>query len=58
MRRQQKAGASLRGIAAQLNQRQVETKQGGRWYASTVKYVLENPLYQAACKEKGEGERT
>ena len=48
MRRQRKAGTSLRGIAARLNQREVETKKGGRWYASTVKYLLENPLYQAA----------
>lgn len=48
IRRKRKAGRSLRGIAAQLNQREVETKKGGRWYASTVKYLLENPLYQAA----------
>ncbi len=48
IRRKRKAGRSLRWIAAQLNQREVETKKGGRWYASTVKYLLENPLYQAA----------
>ncbi len=48
IRRKRKAGRSLRWIAAQLNQREVETKKGGRWYASTVNYLLENPLYQAA----------
>lgn len=40
------AGWSLRKIAAELNKRGVPTKQGGRWYASTVRYLLQNSLYQ------------
>ncbi len=40
------AGWSLRKIAAELNKRGVPTKQGGQWYASTVKYILENSLYR------------
>jgi len=40
------AGWSLRKIAAELNKQGVPTKQGGQWYASTVKYILENSLYR------------
>lgn len=40
------AGWSLRKIAAELNRRGVPTKQGGQWYASTVRYLLQNNLYQ------------
>lgn len=38
-------GAKLREIAAELNADRVPTKRGGRWHASTVRYVLKNPLY-------------
>ncbi len=40
------AGWSLRKIAGELNRRGIPTKQGGRWYASTVRYLLQNSLYQ------------
>jgi len=40
------AGWSLRKIASELNRRGIPTKQGGRWYASTVRYLLQNSLYQ------------
>ncbi|MEE8117872.1 MAG: recombinase family protein [Gemmatimonadales bacterium] len=35
-----RAGGSYAGIAAQLNQEQVATKRGGRWYAATVRKVV------------------
>ena len=40
-----KQGWSLRQIATALNAEGVPGKQGGRWHASTVRYVLANPLY-------------
>ncbi len=39
-------GWSLRRIAEELNQQKIPTKAGGRWYASTVRYVLQNRLYE------------
>jgi DNA invertase Pin-like site-specific DNA recombinase len=39
-------GWSLRKIAAELNRRGVPTKQGGKWYAATVRYLLRNNLYR------------
>jgi len=39
-------GWSLRKIATRLNDETVPTKQGGQWYASTVKYILDNSLYE------------
>jgi DNA invertase Pin-like site-specific DNA recombinase len=45
IREAQKAGAtSLRDIAEVLNARGITTARGGRWYASTVKNVLERGL--------------
>jgi DNA invertase Pin-like site-specific DNA recombinase len=38
-------GWSLRKIANELTIKGVATKQGGKWYASTVKYLLDNDLY-------------
>ena len=38
-------GASLRGIAETLNQEGIPGKNGGRWYAATVKKILENELH-------------
>jgi hypothetical protein len=38
-------GESLRSIAERLNADDVETKSGGEWHASTVKYVPDNPKY-------------
>ena len=37
--------AGLSEIAAALNVDGVPTQRGGRWYASTIKYVLSNPVY-------------
>lgn len=42
-------GHSLRKIADYLNGSGVPTKQGGRWYASTVKYILENDLHKGVA---------
>ena len=38
-------GLSLRNIALQLNQANVPAKNGGKWYASTIRYILANGLY-------------
>lgn len=40
------AGESLAAIARRLNAEDVPTKRGGRWYASTVRYLVRNELYQ------------
>ncbi|MFY9379474.1 MAG: recombinase family protein [Acutalibacteraceae bacterium] len=39
-------GFSLNKIAETLNKRNVQTKKGGKWYASTVKNILENSLHE------------
>jgi DNA invertase Pin-like site-specific DNA recombinase len=36
-----RAGASFRAIAAELDAAAVPTSQGGRWHASTVRYLLD-----------------
>ena len=41
MRQMKSQGISLRGIAAALNDQGVKPKRGQRWYASSVKSVLE-----------------
>jgi len=44
-----KEGLSYWKIADELNKIGVETKKGGnKWYASTVKYILDNNLYDEA----------
>lgn len=40
--------ASLSEIAAALNVDGIATARGGRWYASTVRYVLRNGAYAGA----------
>lgn len=45
MRSRRESGESLRNIASWLNASGAPTKKGGRWHASTVAYVLQNPLY-------------
>lgn len=41
-------GASLASIARRLNRDGIPTKRGGRWYASTVRYLVMNDLYDDA----------
>lgn len=38
---------SLRRIAEELNNRGVKGKSGGRWHASTIRYLLANDLYES-----------
>lgn len=38
-------GDSLRSIASMLNEHDISAPSGGRWYASTVRYVLSNETY-------------
>jgi DNA invertase Pin-like site-specific DNA recombinase len=40
------AGWTLQKIAAELTRKGIKTKRGGKWYAGTIKYILENNLYQ------------
>jgi len=39
-------GSSLREIVEHLNNEKVATKRGGKWYAGTVAYILDNPKYR------------
>lgn len=39
------AHATLSEIAKALNTDEVTTQRGGRWYASTVRYILANAAY-------------
>jgi len=38
-------GSSLAGLAATLNANQVATVRGGKWYTSTVRYIVGNGFY-------------
>lgn len=38
-------GLSYRRIADRLNSAGIKSKRGGKWYASSVRYVLKNSLY-------------
>lgn len=40
------SGLTYRAIAKILNQEKIETKRGGKWYASTVRYIAENRKYK------------
>jgi len=42
----------LREIAQELNKKGVPTARGGKWYAGTIKYILENPLYKGIVHYK------
>lgn len=42
----------LREIARELNENGVPTARGGKWYAGTIKYILENPLYRGITHYK------
>jgi hypothetical protein len=37
-----------------LNERKIPTARSGKWYAGTVKYILENPLYKGHLNYSGE----
>lgn len=42
-------GCALREIARRLNREGVPTKQGGQWYAATVRYLLRNRMYEGVA---------
>ena len=45
------AGETLRGIAEHLNANSITTQRGGKWYASSVRVVLENKaIYQGGLR--------
>ena len=46
-------GVSLAAIARRLNEDSIPTKRGGRWHASTVRYLLRNALYEVAAEDGG-----
>lgn len=57
MKKKQRKG--LRQIARHLNDTGVPTARGGKWYAGTVKYILNNKLYKGVLEYAGErAERT
>lgn len=41
-----KKNLSMNAIARKLNSEGQKTKRGGLWYASTISYILKNPLYR------------
>ena len=55
MKRHKRMG--LREIARELNRQAIPTARGGEWYAGTVKYILENPLYKGLMEYGGEKAR-
>ena len=44
---------SINKIARFLQEQGYQTKRGGSWYASTVSYVLKNPIYKGVYEYKG-----
>ncbi len=44
---------SMRSIAKHLNDNEISTARGKKWYASTVKYILENPVYRGKLQYRG-----
>lgn len=43
---------SLGKIAKKLNESNIPTARGGKWYSGTIKYILENPLYKGTMHYK------
>jgi len=50
MKRYKRMG--LREISRELNEKGIPTARGGKWYAGTIKYILENPLYKGMTHYK------
>jgi len=46
IRKLRKRGLSMKAIADRLNDTGIPTKRGGKWYASTIQYILKNRLYK------------
>ena len=42
----------LREIVRELNKKGIPTPRGGKWYAGTIKYILENPLCKGIAHYK------
>jgi len=42
----------LREIARELNKKSVPAIRGGKWYAGTIKCILENPLSKGIAHYK------
>jgi hypothetical protein len=51
------AGASLRTIAHDLNDRKVDTQRGGEWRGRTLADILENPTYIGMAWDNRDGDR-
>jgi len=51
MKRYKKMG--LREIARELNEKNIPTARGNKWYGGTIKYMLENSLYKGILHYKG-----
>lgn len=49
-------GKSLREIAEYLNSEGFKTRQGGKWHASTVNYILNNAKYAGVQQYRFDGE--
>lgn len=47
IRARRAAGETLQSIADWLNKSGAKSKRGGKWFASTVKYIVDNELYAA-----------
>jgi len=50
MKRYKRMG--LREIARELNEKGVPAARGSKWYAGTIKYILENTLYKGIAHYK------
>jgi len=44
---------SLREIAKVLNNKGIKPKKGDTWYASTIRYILKNPIYKGQIEYSG-----
>ncbi len=44
---------SLNGIAKKLNDEKVKTARGGKLYAGTVRYILQNSIYRGSLVYNG-----